>query len=343
MEKDKLVKKVIAKYSSQSGDDLTKSKYLPAVFSEITTIEDLKFLLALPNTPKDAAVLLNVTEEEAAKRLNDLHMRGFVWIEGVTSIGPKYVFADIGIFMDSILFDPRYDSFGAEFFDTWKKYWNEEHALLYQKDNTFRVLPVEEVIRGTRVLPYERASQILSSARRIAVQRCACRVRERRCENPLETCISMDSLSDYLISRDIAREISLQEALGILRNCEKLGLVHQTVNSDTPDVICNCCPCCCSFLRSILQYGQRAASVKSRFAPVLNQKACPPCETKVCVSRCVFGGLSEKDGRIRVDYEWCWGCGLCAASCPEGAITMKVVRETDHIPTDGARFFPYKG
>jgi Pyruvate/2-oxoacid:ferredoxin oxidoreductase delta subunit len=343
VEKKELIQQVIVKYSSQSGHALTESKYLPVIFDRIASVEDLKILSSLPNTPKAAAAQLDMSEAEVAGALHDLHMRGFIWMEEVTSAGPRYVFADIGIFMDSVLFDPRYDRYGDEFYDVWQKYWNEEHAHLYQEDDTFRVLPVEEVIRGTKILPYESASQILSAARRIAVQRCACRVRERRCDNPRETCISMDNLADYVISRNSGREISLEEALELLKKCEDLGLVHQTVNSDTPDVICNCCSCCCSFLRSILYYGQQAASAKSRFAPKFDREKCATCEDRVCVSRCVFGGISEKGGQLHIDYQRCWGCGLCAHACPQGAIRLEAIRKADHIPRDGAKFFPYVG
>jgi NAD-dependent dihydropyrimidine dehydrogenase PreA subunit len=242
--------------------------------------------------------------------------------------------------MDSVLFDPRYDQYGDEFFDIWRKYWNEEHIYLYQSDNSFRVLPVEEVIKGTKVLPYEKASQIIQKARRIGVQRCACRIRERRCDNPLETCISFNNLADYVISRDIGREISTKEAMRIIKQSEDHGLVHQTVNSNDPDVICNCCSCCCSFLRSIIYYGKKAASAKSRYVAFFNKQRCLDCKELRCTEKCVFGGIRQENGRLTIDSSMCWGCGLCARICPQNAIRMKEARSIDHIPKSGAKMFP---
>ena len=322
------------------NSSVAKSKYLPLIFEKITTKQDLEILLSLPNNPKNVAKQLKLNEKEAANVLNDLYMRGFIWVEKYTRDGPEYCFADVGILMDSILFDPRYDKYGDEFFDIWKKYWNEEHLYMYQADNTFRVLPIEEVIRSTRVIPYESVSQILKSARRIAVQRCACRVRERRCNNPLETCISLDDLADYVISRSIGHEISLKEALEIIGKCENLGLVHQTVNSDTPDVICNCCPCCCSFLRSIIYYGKKAASAKSRYMATFDKEKCTHCQDLVCVKKCVFGGITKREGKLHINHNMCWGCGLCASTCPENAVKMKEMRKPGHIPRNGEKAFP---
>jgi len=334
----KLIRKVLEKYSTSiPNSSVVKSKYLPLIFEKLTTIKDLEILVTLPNNPKNVAKLLNIGEKEAATALHDLYMRGFVWVEENTYEGPRYSFADVGTLMDSILFDPRYDKYGDEFFDIWKRYYDEEHVHMYQADGTFRVLPIERVIKGTKVIPYEMVSQILVKARRIAVQRCACRIRERRCTYPTETCISLDVLADYIVSRGIGREISLEEAQKIVKKCEDLGLVHQTVNSDTPDVICNCCPCCCSFLRSIIHYGKKAASVKSRYRPYFNRTKCANCKDLVCVEKCVFGSITEKSGKLYVDPTMCWGCGLCASVCPNDAVKMKEVRKPDHIPTSGER------
>jgi NAD-dependent dihydropyrimidine dehydrogenase PreA subunit len=337
----KLIKKVLNKYlTSVPNSSVAKSKYLPQIFEKLTTKKDLEILLTLPNNPKNVAKLLSFSEKEAAIALGDLYMRGFIWVEENTEDGPKYCFADVGILMDSVLFDPRYDKYGDEFFDIWKKYWNEEHVHMYQLDNTFRVLPVEEVIRGTKIIPYERVSQIIKKARRVAVQRCTCRVRERRCNNPLETCISLNDLADYVISRDIGREISVEKAFKIINNCENLGLVHQTVNSDTPDVICNCCPCCCSFLRSIIYYGKKASSAKSRYMATFDKEKCNTCKDLVCVEKCVFGGITKRDGKLYINHNMCWGCGLCASVCPKNAVKMKEVRKPSHIPINGEKIFP---
>jgi Pyruvate/2-oxoacid:ferredoxin oxidoreductase delta subunit len=244
--------------------------------------------------------------------------------------------------MDSILFDPSYDKYGDDFFNDFKEYCDKEHVHLYQSDGFFRVLPIDKVISGTKIISSESTRNLILNARIIAVQRCACRTREKRCDNPLEVCIGLDNLADYIISRDIGKEISTTQALEIIEKCEDLGLVHQTVNSKTPDVICNCCACCCGFLRSIIVYGKKAASAKSRYIAHFDIDKCTTCEDLLCAQKCIFGGITIENGKLHTDPSMCWGCGLCARSCPHKAIQMKEVRPPSHIPNSGEKFFPFK-
>jgi len=48
---------------------------------------------------------------------------------------------------------------------------------------------------------------------------------------------------------------------------------------------------------------------------------CTRCE--VCLIFCPDIAISRlPDGRLEIDYDYCKGCGVCAAECPRGAITM---------------------
>jgi NAD-dependent dihydropyrimidine dehydrogenase PreA subunit len=234
--------------------------------------------------------------------------------------------------MDSVLFDPRSERFGQPYLELWKQFAHEElwPATGHVPWN-FRVLPVGEAVQsGSRVMPHEEAAQIVRRARRIAVQQCPCRKRERNCNNPLETCLSLDELADYVLYRQAGREIDVDEALAILRLCEELGLIHQTVNTDRTDVICNCCGCCCGILTPLLTYGMHEATAKSRFRATVDLESCSDCLE--CVERCLFGALQEADGRLKPLPDRCFGCGQCVTRCPAGAISLTEVREPDHIP-----------
>ena len=349
MNKSELIKKVIKKYEcSVKGSSLSKSKYLPMLFDVITTDTDLNIMLNLPGNVKKVAQKLRISEDKAAEDLKDIYFRGLIWIKENTSDEPVYCFGDIGLLMDSILFDRSYKKYGEPFYDLWQKYLNEEHIQMYQAEKGFRVLPVEaaitkkEVLEGSKIVPVERASEILRRAKKIAVANCACRIRERRCSSPVETCLALDKLAEWEISRGMAREINLDEALEILRLSEEHGLIHETVNSDTPDVICNCCACCCSFLRTILVFGIEAATMKSRYMATFDQEKCNVCEEKACTAKCIFGGIKELGGKLEINPNRCWGCGLCVSVCPHDSIKMKEVRSEEHIPSNQAKFFNYE-
>jgi len=329
---------VLKQIASRLGfpDSVTLLKLLDMLLSP----EEARWIAALPATPQELAARLGEDEEHIAAGLHDLFMRGLVLVAEHVDQGPRYIADDNpGRLMDMILFDSRYRRLGSHFLDLWRDFYNNElvHVARSPDQLPFRVVPVEKTIEDVRcILPYEQVSEIVKRARRIAVQVCACRVRERACDAPLETCISLDRVADYMISRQIGREIGVDEALAILRQAEELGLVHEVENTDHPTVICACCPCCCVFLRAITRYQKEYVIAKSRYCASIDQEKCAQCET--CLGRCHFGAIRHEESGMAVDPELCFGCGLCASTCPNDAITMIKVRGVEHIPSTDDTF-----
>lgn len=311
------------------------SPYLAAILKMIATPQELYWMTLLPATAEELAARTDTTVAEAQARLQDLFMRGLVAIapgdDGVVRYDTP---RSSGTFVDFLLFDQRYRPLGAAFYDLFSKFFNEEEVYMERSPERLplRVVPVEERIGDERtVLPIERVSAILANARRIAVEHCPCRQRERKCDNPTEVCMSFDAVADYTIARGIGREISVAEAQAMLKECEKLGLVHQVDNTNQPSVLCNCCSCCCAFLVAINRYGQENVIASSRYRAEIAQDACIRCG--VCYGRCPFGAIAETDeGGYIVVTAKCFGCGLCASSCPQEAIALHLVAAEDHIP-----------
>ena len=298
--------------------------------------EEMALLLATPGRTADLAAWLGRDPEAVAASLQDLFMRGMIFVTRYVDGEPIWDLIDLGRFMDSVLFDPSYDRFGDEFFDLFRDFQNEDFIPNQPPHDSLRILPVEQVIRSNRILDSESTRAIVRDSRRIAVQRCPCRTRERRCDAPLEVCLSFDGFADYTLKRGFGREIGRDEALAILQRCEDLGLVHETVNMDRPDVICNCCTCCCSLLRSVVTHGVKTAVVASRYRPEVDAAKCEDCLT--CVEACHFSAMVERDGRRGFDAERCYGCSLCALACPHDAIAMVEAFAPDHIPSTGIQF-----
>jgi len=323
---------VLRQIASRLG--FANSAILLELLDLLLSQEEARWIVNLPATPRRLAARLGADKERVAAGLYDLFMRGLVLVAERTDQGPSYVADDNpGRLMDMILFDPRYRRLGTHFFDLWRDFYNDElvHIPRSSDQLPFRILPVEEKIEDTRcILPYEQVSEIIRQARRIAVQLCPCRVRERACDAPLETCISLDRVANYMISRQIGREIDVDQALAILRQAEELGLVHEVENNDHPTVICACCPCCCVFLRAITCYQKEYVVAKSRYRASIDQGKCTQCET--CLGRCHFGAIWREESGMAVDSDRCFGCGLCSSTCPHDAITMIEVRGVEHIP-----------
>ena len=75
----------------------------------------------------------------------------------------------------------------------------------------------------------------------------------------------------------------------------------------------------------------------SRFQAEIDPELCNGCET--CQERCYFDAIemvpkedAEDDQYGRVIDDKCLGCGICHVTCPTEAISLKEVREANHVP-----------
>jgi len=56
------------------------------------------------------------------------------------------------------------------------------------------------------------------------------------------------------------------------------------------------------------------------FRPVVDSGKCVQC--RVCETFCPENAIALKGEDVRVDYDYCKGCGICAHECRSGAISM---------------------
>jgi len=216
-----------------------------------------------------------------------------------------------------------------------EKYTGFGHEITASNYPLFRTIPVEEKLDPTtEVLPFEKISEYISDSRSIAVFNCYCRSLNRRCDNPIEVCMTFDSMADFMVKYRGARHVTKEEALEIIKDCEDHGLVHNTTNqAKKPVMICNCCSCCCGILGGIIRQHNPRTLTKSNFLPQINREACELCET--CVKNCPMQAMWHhyphnedlSDDKIMILEERCIGCGICSHKCPHDAITMIRVRE----------------
>ncbi|MHA1277487.1 MAG: ATP-binding protein [Candidatus Helarchaeota archaeon] len=301
--------------------------------------KDVQYLIKLPVFPgtitaKKFAKKILKSEEEATEILERLFRNDCIMRVGSTK--KRY-----GIHLPFLIFDVPPLSYEDMPKDKARKL--AELSFKYLVDEEWyrnfegsaltpltRVIPVQESIQPTQeILGYEKVEEIIQNARIIGLQKCACRTRLdflgiRKCDFPLESCISVNQGAQYFIDRGHAKEISKKEALALLKKFNQMGLVHTTENYGEGDhtLICNCCACCCNLIGGITRWENPRAVAKANFIAVVNEpESCTHCET--CVEMCNFKAIKIQDSGPRIDVAKCMGCGICVVNCPAGLFELK--------------------
>ncbi|MFX1357635.1 MAG: ATP-binding protein [Promethearchaeota archaeon] len=234
------------------------------------------------------------------------------------------------------LYEYSVKTMDKELASLYKKYY--ESAFLDELGSSnvpgFKVIPIEETIEPkTVLLPYQLLKESIKKARVISLTECICRKEARLvgegCNYPIETCLSFGVAAEYYIENGIGREISAEEAIRVVEEADKAGLIHASANSKHLSNICNCCPCCCASMKGITKLGHNKHKyLNAIFESIIDENLCVACG--VCIERCPVKAISLNHYAI-VDRDLCIGCGLCASNCSEGAITLKV-REDGEEP-----------
>jgi uncharacterized Fe-S center protein len=141
----------------------------------------------------------------------------------------------------------------------------------------------------------------------------------------------------FMVEQGLAREISKEETLKILKGANEEGLVHATENIDGHlSTICNCCGCCCVFINTKKKMGLHTISASIYVAQV-NAELCAACGT--CEERCPMQAIAVGDeGVAEVQEELCIGCGVCTPTCDIEAVDL-VERKATESPPDFEKFF----
>ncbi len=317
---------------------LTGSKIIPQLFRMIADEDDARLMLATPGTIEELAERVGRDPEEVRASLDSLYRKGLVFKSSKPQGVVYRMVRDLVQFHDATLVWPEAPQ---EYLDLWHRYMEEEwpsYAALVtgMLPRPFtRVIPVNLPVEAkSSILAYDDVERLIEEAGRVAVTRCTCRTISGKCGKPVEVCLQVGKAADYTLDRGTGREVSKEEAMRIIRECEEAGLVHVTMNrAGESHFICNCCDDCCQSFTLLIRDGLNLCD-PSRFAATVDLEKCTGCGS--CLERCYFGALSlveaEEVGAVSIDEERCMGCGLCTVVCPEDALTMREVRGADFIP-----------
>jgi NAD-dependent dihydropyrimidine dehydrogenase PreA subunit len=304
------------------------------ILEKLFTPEEALVAAELSEVKKPAteiAALAGIPEKEARKLLKGMVRKQLIlFSKGETTLVYGLMPFVVGFYEYSL---PVMDEVLAHLFE---EYFQEVEGRITGKGpSVHRVVPVQESIDfEMEVYPYEKASDLIESAKAWGVRDCICRVQKNLigdpCDHPVENCLVFAPVEGAFEKSEVDRAISKEEALQILHQAEEAGLVHTTGNYvDHNSYICNCCTCSCGILRSVAEFNNSTAVAIADFLVVVDDELCVACGD--CLDRCQFDALNVDGVVCEVDPDNCVGCGLCVPACPEDAMVL-VRRASGEVP-----------
>lgn len=314
---------------------------LPAGFPQTDSGVEIKILRKL-FTPEEAALaqLLSLRPETADRiatrngmdgsklstKLQSMSQKGLIF--RVARDGETYYMAAqfiIGIWEYHVNdLDPELIRLVNEYLPI---YFTEISKL---KTPQLRTIPIGKSLPADQaVMPYEEARKIVMEQEKIIVAPCICRkehqIMGEGCDRPMETCLVFGQGADYYEQNGIGRPIDSSEAMKILEDAERSGLVLQPSNAQKVVNICACCGCCCQILKNLKRLPNPGQYAASNYRARIDSELCSGCET--CLERCQMEAIQMKKGAAAIQAERCIGCGLCVATCGEDAIRLELKPE----------------
>lgn len=341
----------LRKHLDKHAAGAPESPEIMEILSTLFTPEEAKIAVATPFRPataREVAERARVSEEEAKIHLESMADKGLVYAREKDG---QWGYALLPI-MPGIFEFPYMKGMKDEKLNRLSKLWENYligHAEEMGKIGTpfARVIPIGEAVESEpAVLTYEKVYELIERARFVGLAHCACRTAFSHCDRPLEACMVFDDTCRYLVERGFARYLTKDEMKEKLKEFDKIGLVHTVNNSqDKLQFICNCCTCCCGFLRGLKEFKIPNFLASSGFVPQIDEELCSGCE--ICVERCQMDAISTVDGVAHVNEERCIGCGLCVTGCDTEAATLIRSGKKPEVPETmremGARILEARG
>jgi ferredoxin len=196
------------------------------------------------------------------------------------------------------------------------------------------------------VLDYERASEVIGTARHMGVGLCYCRHKMehvgRACTAPKDICMTFGNTADSLIRHGYARRVDASEGMDLLAEAYEHRLVQfgENVQRDVA-FICNCCGCCCEAMIAARRFGPLHPVHTTNYLPGVDAVRCNGCGK--CVDACPVEAMTlvsandphrARRRRAELDADVCLGCGVCTRVCPPDALHLEPRPERVITPVD---------
>ena len=205
-----------------------------------------------------------------------------------------------------------------------------------------RTIPVSESITPEHnVSSFDQVSDLIGkSTGPFAVIECICRKKKAmegekcRVTDRTETCLTANETAAVVLHHGMGREISRLDAIDLLAENTKQGLVLQPSNTREIEFVCSCCGCCCGMLNVQKQLPRPLDFWAANYFAVLDMDKCTLCG--VCAKKCQVDAITvkrknRKIEQIKLNTKKCIGCGNCVAACKFDAISL-IKKDVEAIP-----------
>jgi formate hydrogenlyase subunit 6/NADH:ubiquinone oxidoreductase subunit I len=237
------------------------------------------------------------------------------------------------------------DNLTQDFIKDFGKYTNSPSfgiSFLSTAVPQMRTIPVaESVTPEHQVSSFDQVSALIEeSPGPFAVVECICRKKKamegEKCKvtDRKETCMAANEIAAAALTHGMGREISKQEAIDLLAENTRQGMVLQPSNTQKIEFVCSCCGCCCGMLSIQKQLPRPLDFWASNYYAVLDLDKCTRCG--ICAKKCQVGAITvkkknKKVAAINLNVKKCIGCGNCVAACKFDALSL-IKKDNEAIP-----------
>jgi NAD-dependent dihydropyrimidine dehydrogenase PreA subunit len=245
------------------------------------------------------------------------------------------------------MYEGKVFSMDADYIDAYDRYAHSmQHGLSFISTDVpqMRTIPIETSIPAAHdIMKYDDVREhINNSSGPIFIIECACRKRKKIHGEPCrqtqcsETCMVFGDAARVMLKFNQGRQIDKKEALEIIRENQKEGLVLQTYNMQHPEVICACCGCCCEILGIQKMLPNPRIFSSTNYHAIMDTEQCVGC--RLCEKKCQVNalGFNKKKKKVYIIEKRCIGCGNCVPACKAGAVRLGKNKDISVPPIDFA-------
>lgn len=314
--------------ATESGVEIRILKYL-FTLEQAEIALHLKFQPVLTKKIYRRFKKTGISAEELNEKLDEMYIKGLI-NRGKRTIGDEEEIYYGNAPWVIGFYEYQLGSLTKEFYKDAEQYMEE--SFMYEFNSSgipqLRVIPVEETLDVEQnVASYDELRNLIDSiGEPIAVMECICRQGKTLIDEPcaktelVESCFAFRGAAESFIEKGLAKEISKERALELLKKAEDDGLVLQPGNSLRPMNICTCCGCCCGILTNQKKFPAPAQFFATNFYAEVDSDLCIGCG--ICEERCNMDAVDVEDALAHVDLTHCIGCGVCVPTCTSEAIKL---------------------